>query len=127
MDNGTERALKAWKTRRNRQAWTKAHASEAASKEALAACLKTRGWYLTFFEGSTGAPRTGIIDAIAYRLSRSNPDLLELRLIQLKGGNAGVTATEIARLKLAAQQVKVKWLIAAFDGKEVQFLPGGVE
>lgn len=44
------------------------------------------GWKIAFFEGLTGAPRTGIIDAIAFRLGRKNADALDLRLIQLKGG-----------------------------------------
>lgn len=42
--------------------------------------------------------------------------MLDLRLIQLKGGKAGVSGAEIARLKKAAAVVTVKWLIAAFDG-----------
>ena len=92
MTNVTERALKAWKPRRIRDAWMKAHAAEAASKAALKLYFEKRGWHIAFFEGVTGAPRTGIIDAIAYRLGRKNPDLLDLRLIQLKGGKAGVTA-----------------------------------
>ena len=123
MTNVTERALKAWKTRRIRDAWMKAHAAEAASKAALKLYCEKRGWHIAFFEGVTGAPRTGIIDAIAYRLGRKNPDLLDLRLIQLKGGKAGVTAREIGRLKKAATDVKADWLIAAFDGEALQFLP----
>jgi hypothetical protein len=60
------------------------------------------GWRLAFFEGKPGAQRTGIIDAIAFRLGRKNSELLDVRLVQLKGGNAGVTGKEIARLKQAA-------------------------
>jgi hypothetical protein len=119
MTDGSERARKAWKTRRIKDAWSKAHAAEAASEAALKADFEKRGWHVAFFEGgTTGAPRTGIIDAIAYRLGRKNPDLLDLRLIQLKGGKAGVTAS----LKTAATGVTVNWLIAAFDGEALQFL-----
>jgi hypothetical protein len=81
------------------------------------------GWHVAFFESSRGAPRTGIIDAIAYRLGRKNPDLLDLRLIQLKGGKAGVTGKEMARLKQATAGLMVSWLIAAYDGETLQFLP----
>ena len=121
----TEAALKSWKTRRIRDAWRKAHIAEAASKDALQLYLKERGWRVAFFEGKTRAPRTGIIDAIAYRLGRKQPDRLDLRLIQLKGGKAGISAREIARLKKAAAEVKVEWLIAAYDPdeKSLQFLP----
>ncbi len=76
-----------------------------------------------FFEGATGAPRTGIIDAIAYRLGPRNPDLLDLRLVQLKGGKAGVSGSEIARLKTATAGATVNWLIAAFDGETLHLLP----
>src|SRR5579864_6460740 len=92
-------ALKSWKTRRAMSAFAKVRASEAASKEALRLYCKEHRWKVAFFEGETGSPRTGIIDAIAFRLGRSNADLLDVRLVQLKGGKAGVTAAEIARLK----------------------------
>ena len=72
---------------------------------------------MAFFEGSTGALRTGIIDAIAYKLGRTNPDRMDLRLIQLKGGRAGVRGEEIGRLKEAAEALKVDYLIAEFDGE----------
>ena len=116
-------ALKSWKTRRTMSAFAKVRASEAASKEALRLYCKEHGWKVAFFEGATGSPRTGIIDAIAFRLGRGNADLLDVRLIQLKGGKAGVTAAEIARLKKAAQGATVNWLIAAFDGDALQLIP----
>jgi len=121
-----EAARKAQHTRKQMDAFTKARAAEAASKVALKLSFEKSGWHVAFFEGKTGAPRTGIIDAIAYRLGRKNADLLDLRLIQLKGGNAGVTAKEIARLKDAAEGVSVKWLIAAFDGKTLHLIPDEV-
>jgi hypothetical protein len=128
MSTGTTRsqsALRSWKARRINEAWRKAHIAEAASKDALKLFLEARGWRVAFFEGATGAPRTGIIDAIAYRLGRKQPDRLDLRLIQLKGGKAGVTAREIARLKKAAADLEAGWLIAAYDAEEkaLQFLP----
>ena len=51
------------------------------------------------------------------------PEQMDLRLIQLKGGKAGVTGNEIRRLKEAALFIKAEPLIVAFDGKELQFLP----
>jgi hypothetical protein len=76
-----------------------ARAAEAASKEALRLYCADNGWRVAFFEGETGAPRTGIVDAIMFRVSRKNADVLDLRLVQLKGGKAGVSGAEIARLK----------------------------
>ena len=116
-------AAKAQQTRRRMNAFTKARAAEAASKEALKAYCTEHGWRVAFFEGPSGAPRTGIIDAIAFRLGRKNSDLLDVRLIQLKGGKAGVSGMEIARLKSAAAGATVNRLIAEFDGETLHLLP----
>ena len=102
--------------------WEKAHIAEAQSKAALMAYGESHGWRVAFFEGKTGAPRTGIIDAIAFRLGKKDSDILDLRVIQLKGGKAGISAREIARLKKAAENATVNWLIVEYDG-ELQFLP----
>jgi hypothetical protein len=123
MRNRREAALKAWKTIRSRRAFIKARASEAASKAALEAHCEETGWKLAFFEGKTGAPRTGIIDAVAFRLSRTNADALDVRLIQLKGGSAGISGREMTRLKKAVEAATVDWMIAAFDGEMLHTLP----
>ena len=44
-------------------------------------------------------------------------------MIQLKGGNAGISAREIGRLKKAAENATVDWLIVEYDGETLQFLP----
>ena len=123
MANRSESARKAWRTRRARKAFAKARAAESASKEALRAYCRSNGWRVAFFEGPTGAPRTGVIDAIAFRVSRKDPDLIDIRLIQLKGGNAGVSGKELARLKQAAASAAVNWLIAAYDGNVLHLVP----
>ncbi len=123
MRSGRDAALKAWETRRRLSAFAKARAAEAASKEALRSYCRDHGWRVAFFEGPTGAPRTGIIDAVLFRVGRPNPDLLDIRLIQLKGGSAGVSGKEIARLKKAVSGVTVNWLIAAFDGESLHLVP----
>src|SRR5438094_537711 len=96
--------LKASRTIRIRKAFAANRAAQAASKKALEDYCVETGWKLAVFEGSTGSPRTGIIDAFAYRLGRTRAtvDVLEILLIQLKGGKAGVTGAEIGRLKRAA-------------------------
>jgi hypothetical protein len=114
---------KAAQTRKRLGAFAKARAAEAASKEAMRLYCKEHGWRVAFFEGDTGAPRTGIIDAIAFRLGRKNSDLLDVRLVQLKGGKAGVSGREIARLKQAATGATINWLIAEFDGDTLHLLP----
>jgi hypothetical protein len=120
-------ALKAKQTRKRVNAFTKARAGEAASKEALRAYCEQHKWRVAFFEGKTGSPRTGIIDAIMFRVSRKNADVLDLRLVQLKGGKAGVSGAEIARLKKAVGTIETDWLIAAFDGETLHLLPNEPE
>jgi hypothetical protein len=116
-------ALKAARTLRRKIAFRKAGEAEAASKKALLRYGREHGWTVAFFGGPTGSPRTGIIDAILYRLGRKNADALDIRLIQLKGGNAGVSGPDFARLKNAKDSVTVKWLVAAFDGEVLHVLP----
>jgi hypothetical protein len=125
MRDRSEAAKKAWKTIRNKQAWIDAHAAEAASKAAFEAHFKENGWRVAFFEGATGSPRTGIVDAIAFRIDHHNADLLDFRLVQLKGGKAGVSAKEIGRLKDAAAKATVSWLIVEYDSesKTLHVLP----
>jgi len=123
MSDRREAALKAWRTRKHKSAFVKAQAAAGASKAALEAYCTEHGWKVAFFEGATGAPRTGIVDAVAFRIARGKPDALEFRLIQLKGGNAGVSGREIARLKQAAASVSVNWWIAAFDGDSLHIIP----
>ena len=128
MNSGRKRALKAWHTRKWRAIREKTVIAEVASKEALRAYCEKHGWRVAFFEGKTGAPRTGIIDAIVFRISKSNADKLDLRLVQLKGGKAGISGAEIARLKKAAVDVSpVNWLIAAYDGDTLHLLPADLE
>jgi len=116
-------AKKAVQTKKRMGAFVKARASEAASKEALKAYCAQHGWRVAFFEGETGAPRTGIVDAIIFRISKGNADAIDLRLVQLKGGKAGVSGAEIARLKKAIGAVSTSRMIAAFDGESLHMLP----
>lgn len=116
-------ALKASKTRRIRQAWELAHRSESASKKALQDYCKRLGWRVAIIEGPTGAPRTGIVDAVAFRIDASDPDRLEIFLIQLKGGRSGMSGREIARLKKAAEKATLCPLYAVYDGERVHVLP----
>ncbi len=115
-------AEKAWKTIRTKRAFIKSRASEAASKAALKTHCEEQGWRVVFFEGKTGSPRTGIIDAIAFRLKRQNADALEIRLIQLKGGKAGISGPEVKRLKQAVKAASITWMAAAFDNETLHTL-----
>lgn len=117
----TARALKAWQTRRS--PWYRAGRSERASKAALAQWCAEHGWKVVFFEGGTGAPRTGVVDAVLVRIAPREADSIEVRLVQLKAGAGGLTAGEVKRLKAAVVHLKTEWLLAAFDGEVLHFVP----
>ena len=80
-------------------------------------------WKVVFFEGKTGAPRTGIVDAIITRIRRCEPDGIEVRLVQLKSGAGGLTAAEVKRMKLAVENLSLDWVLCAFDGQTPHFVP----
>jgi len=117
----TARARKAWQTRRS--PWYRAGRSERASKAALALWCAEHGWKAVFFEGRTGAPRTGVVDAVLVRIAPREADAIEVRLVQLKAGAGGLTAGEVKRLKAAVVRLKTEWLLAAFDGEMLHFVP----
>jgi hypothetical protein len=114
-------ARKAWITRQS--APYRASRSEQASKQALSAWCASHGWRVIFFEGRTGAPRTGIVDAVIARIRPREADGIDIRLVQLKSGAGGLTGREIARIKEAVVQTSMGWLLAAFDGKTLHILP----
>jgi hypothetical protein len=117
----TAAALKAWATRRKPH--YRARRTEAASKVALQQWCRDNNWKVVFFEGASGAPRTGIVDAVMVRIKPSKPDSIEVRLVQLKAGVAGLTAAEVTRLKKAVSSLSTDWLFAAYDGDVLHLVP----
>jgi len=88
----------------------------------LAWC-RSHGWRVIFFEGQSGAPRTGIVDAVIARIRPRDADGIDIRLVQLKSGAGGLTGHEITRIKQAVERTSQSWLLAAFDGQTLHFLP----
>jgi hypothetical protein len=114
-------ALKAWTTRR--QPHYRTRQTEAASKDALQRWCRDNNWKVVFFESESGAPRTGIVDAVMVRIKPSKPDAIEVRLVQLKAGVAGLTAAEVTRIKKAASALSTDWLFAVYDGTTLHLVP----
>src|SRR5437867_946971 len=121
MPGSSEGANKAWVKMRSPQ-W-KARKQERVSKDALREWCKANRWKVVFFEGESGAPRTGIVDALMVRIKPRESDSIEIKLVQLKSGSSGLTAKEIRRLKDAMEQVSKDWVLAAYDGEALHFLP----
>ncbi|MGH2362049.1 MAG: hypothetical protein ACRDGM_16105 [bacterium] len=57
------------------------------------------------------------------RVSSGDADAVELTLVQIKSGVAGLTGMEIGRMKQAVDKVLKGWVFAALDGKDLHFLP----
>jgi hypothetical protein len=121
MGNRSDSAKKAWATRRSPT--YKASKSEQASKQALREWCQINGWKILFFEGKTGSPRTGIVDAILTRIRPNDADTIEIKFVQLKSGGSGFTGSEAARLKRAIEKASVDWLAVLFDGEMLHFVP----
>lgn len=65
----------------------------------------------------------GIVEAVIARIRPDDADAVDLRLVQLKAGTGGLTATEISRLKCAVVMLTTDWLLAAFGGETLHFVP----
>jgi hypothetical protein len=50
----------------------------------------------------------------------SKPDAIEVGLVQLKAGVAGLAAAEVTRLKKAAAALSTDWLFAPYDGETLR-------
>jgi hypothetical protein len=105
-------ALKAWETRPSPV--YRARRTAVLSQEALTAWARERRWHLVFLDAPSGNPRTGIVDAVLIRVGRRDADRLELRLVQLKAGSAGLTARERQRLSIACSKISTHPAYAFF-------------
>ena len=121
MSDRSEAARKSWATRRSPT--YKARQQERASKHALTDWCQANGWKVLFFEGKTGAPRTGIVDAVMIRITAHDADAVEIRFVQLKSGKGGLSGIEATRLKQSVQKASLDWVAALFDRKDLHFLP----
>jgi hypothetical protein len=104
-----------------RSAPYKARRSAARSQVALASWAKKNGWRLVLLDADSGNPRTGIVDAALIRIAPGSPDTIQVRLVQLKGGRAGLKPTEVLRLKAATRRIAVSAMFAFHDGQDLDF------
>jgi len=105
-----------WKTAQKR-----AHKTEKNALTFTKYRLNELGWRYVDFQSKKGFPRTGIIDLIAFKLDRSDPDKLRLVLFQVKGGSARITPEEKARLEKATAKVEVGFNWSEKPDKSVKF------
>jgi hypothetical protein len=79
------------------------------------------GWRFLDFQSKKGYPRTGIIDMIAVKLDKEDPDKLKIILFQVKGGVAKMTGDEVKKLQKACKKIEVACNYAEKPEKVVRF------
>jgi hypothetical protein len=82
------------------------------------------GFRIVFLDAASGYPRTGIVDALLFRIKPQAADEIELFVVQLKGGGSGFKPTEMTRLANAASAIKTTPLIILHHDQELHFLGG---
>jgi hypothetical protein len=112
------RALKAARTREYRRRQKLAHQHDLDAKKWTRYALSDRGWRYLSFESKKKYEPIGIVDLVAVRKRKgSDPDSLEVRLLQVKGYGSRLTQEERKKLEKAVHKVKITTGIAWKPGK----------
>jgi hypothetical protein len=112
---------KAAQTRKWRRAASLAHRHSQNAKTFAKYELSKKGYKCISLDSKKGYEYKGVVDLVAVKRNRKNPDLLEVMLLQVKGGNAKITRDEMNRLRAATRNVKVQWNIAEKPGRTIRF------
>ncbi len=89
------------------------------SQKALLAWASENAYHCVFLDAPSGNPRTGIVDAVLMRHPKGQADVLEVLLVQLKGGGAGFRPIERTRLMGALQAVRLGVAVAMWDRESI--------
>ena len=68
-----------------------------------------------------GYDNKGVVDLLFVRRHKSDPNLLHIPLLEVKGGTARVNEKEIRRLSTAVRRLKVDWNGAEKPKRSVRF------
>jgi len=112
---------KAAHTRKWRLASERAHRSGQIAKTFTKYFLAKKGYKCVSLDSRKGYEYKGVVDLIAVKRDKKNPDILKVVLFQVKGGSARVSKQEINRLRQAARRIKVSWNIAEKPYRSVKF------
>ena len=112
---------KAAHTRKWRRAAERAHHSGQHAKTFTKHFLAMNGYKCLSLDSRKGYEYKGVVDLIAVKRDKENPDFLSVVLYQVKGGRARVSKQEIERLRQAARRINVGWNCAEKPGRSVQF------
>jgi hypothetical protein len=112
---------KAAHTKKWRRAAQRAYQSGRRAKTFTKYALAKRGYKVLSLDSRSGYEYKGVVDLIAIRRNKKDPDQLEVILLQVKGGTARVSADEIVRLRQAARRLRVDWNVAEKPLRTVRF------
>lgn len=112
---------KAAHTRKWRRAAELAHRSGQNAKTFTKYFLAKNGYKCLSLDSRKGYEYKGVVDLIAIKRDKRNPDILKVVLFQVKGGSARVSEQEIDRLSQAARRIKVGWNVAEKPSRSVRF------
>ena len=123
MKSSERRAIakKAAQKRKWRKAAAKAHKTAKNAKTFTKYYLNKKGYRCIDFDSRKGHEWKGIVDLFAVKQGNKNPDNLSIALLQVKGGKAKVSGSEISRLKRAVKNVKIGWNCAEKPSNKVNF------
>ncbi len=112
---------KAAHTRKWRRAAELAHQSGQNAKTFTKYFLAKNGYKCLSLDSRKGYEYKGVVDLIAVKRDKKNPDILKVVLLQVKGGSARVSKEEIDRLRQAVRRIKVGWNVAEKPSSTVRF------
>jgi hypothetical protein len=112
---------KAAHTRKWRRAAELAHRTGQNAKTFTRYFLTKKGYKCLSLDSRKGFEYKGVVDLIAVKRHKSDPDVLHIVLFQVKGGAARVTKEEIQRLSKVTRSIKVDWNTAEKPEKSVNF------
>lgn len=115
-------AQKAAATRRHRRAAFLAFSRARNAKTFAKYELTKRGFRHISFESRKGHEYKGIVDLVAVRRAKNNPDHLHVMILQVKGGSARVTPVEIDRLRETVRTLQVSWNVVHKPKRTVEFM-----
>jgi hypothetical protein len=139
---GTVRAIKANLTRgwyknkelspatlkKYREAQRKAHEACQTAKRFTRRFLAKAGYKCMDLDTKRGYEYKGVVDLIAVKRDKKDPDLLTVILFQVKGGKRPVvTQLELDRLRKAVSAIDIRWNYATKSGSPLKVwesLPG---
>jgi hypothetical protein len=124
MNHHLTPAQKAAHTRKWRRASRLAHMQAKNAKTFTKYLLAQHGYRVLSLDSRRGFEYIGVVDLVAVKRDKEDPDKLHVVLIQVKGGTAKVTLEEIRRLRKAIDKVEVSWNVAEKPEKQVRFLNG---